>query len=105
MTRVKLAETAILKLNEVKKTDIKIISIKDEGHFVHVIIRYPKSVADQTFGFTTDWFDPRNLHVEGHSWLTGFTVPDKLRRANPDAVVILRIAYYFWRYGLGGRYI
>ena len=31
--------------------------------------------------------------------MDGFEVPDTLRTTNPEAVVILRIAYYFWKRG------
>lgn len=103
MTKEKLIELAISRLNKTKKTDIKISGIKDDGEVIHVIIKYPKSVTDRTFGFVASWFDPNDLRAELSAWMIDFFISDKLRETNPDTVIILRFAFYFWKFGLGNK--
>ncbi len=105
MTKVEIVKEAINSLNRNKKAGIKILDIRDDGHEgVDVKLVYPKPIKDwdekdRYYGFTREWFKPEKIALESYSWMEGFEVADALRTINPEAVIILRIAYYFWKHG------
>ena len=105
MTHVEIVKAAIDALNRNNKAGIKILDIKDDGkEGVDVKLIYPKPIKywderDKYYGFTKAWFNSEKIDIESFSWMDGFEVPDTLRTTNPEAVVILRIAYYFWKRG------
>ena len=105
MTHVEIVREAINSLNRNKKAGLTILDIRDDGNGgVDVKVTYPKPIKywDQEkkwYGFTPDWFKPGKIDVENFSWMNGFEVADALRITNPEAVAVLRIAYYFWKRG------
>lgn len=105
MTHIEIVKEAINSLNRNKKAGIKILAIRDDGHGgVDVKLIYPKPIKDwdgqdRYYGFTKEWFKPEKLDLENYTWMEGFKVSDALRVINPEAVAVLRIAYYFWKHG------
>lgn len=107
MTKIEIVKEAINSLNRNKKAGLTILDIRDDDHGdVEVRLKYPKPIKhwdddgkERYYGFTKDWFKPEKIDVESYSWMEGFEVADALRAADPEAVAILRIAYYFWIHG------
>lgn len=105
MTKIEIVKEAINSLNRNKKAGIKILDIRNDGDGgVDVKLVYPKPIVDwdgqdSYYGFTSTWFKPEKIDIESYSWMEGFEVSDALRTADPEAVAILRIAYYFWKHG------
>ena len=105
MTHVDIVKAAIDALNRNKNVGMWIEDIYDDGHGgVNLRARYPEPIEDwddrdKYYGFTEDWFKSEKIDIESYSWMDGFKVSDKLRATNPEAVMILRIAYYFYKHG------
>ena len=106
MNRIEIVKEAINSLNRNKNAGLTILDIRDDGNGgvdVKVVYQKPIKDWDQTdhyYGFTVNWFRPEKIDLEDYPWMDGFKVSDALREINPIAVIVLRIAYYFWKRGL-----
>lgn len=98
MTHIEIVEEAVSKLNEIKKADLQITNIKDDDKLgVKVTIKYPRINGELYFHFISKWFNASEiLDLSRSPWMDEFTVPDKLK---PEVFIMLRIAYYIWKYG------
>ena len=99
MTKIEIVEEAINSLNRNKHTYIEYDNLRDDGKGgVDVNIKYP-NVDWHNYGFVALWFEANHISYEDYSWMEGFKVSDSLRATNPEAVMILRIAWYFYKTG------
>lgn len=99
MTNVEIVKAAINALNKNKNTNINYDTPKDDGEGgVEVNVKYPQDDW-HLYGFDSPWFTASPIYYEECTWMEGFKVSDELRKTNPEAVMILRIAWYFYKTG------
>ena len=99
MTHTEIVAEAIKALNKNKSTNIDYDKLEDDdADGVNVYIKYPNAPWHH-YGFVDKWFKAEHISFEDLEWMAGFKVSDTLRVTNPEAVMILRIAWYFYKTG------
>ena len=99
MKHTEIVIAAINALNKNKNTNIEYdIPTDNDEDGVDIMIKYPNA-SRQHYGFVAKWFKAEHINFEDCNWMEGFEVPERLRITNPEAVMILRIAWYFYKTG------
>ena len=85
---------AIQRLVKNKGLDLKINRMWADSSYFNVELDYVANGAERRgqFGFVAKWFDPNYF---GFSWIEDLQIPAK---ANDYQRVVLKIAYYFYKW-------